>query len=279
MVAATALALALITLQPVQPTAIPGTLNGAVLEDTPPEEITRRLFGDMSRIMYPAYPRRQRTSGSLGVRALHFYTRPYGAGLSGICQTDLVVVMFETSLGSLRRDDPPVQPARIAMYDNIYFVGDLARARAGEVDDEPSCSSIDPREVPHISGSRSGEVADAVQDFADLLDGARAGRRDVALDCQSLQGRPLDERGCVALLARYRPERIHLIANVPGCGRGATDSWCYRIETSLDRPDTPYDDSTDRLEITFEAPRSDAGPTDPTRVRVRPAPPDPDLEG
>ena len=279
MIAAAALAFALAALQPGQPPAVPGTLNGAVLEDTPPEEITRRLFGDMSRIMYPVYPRGQRSSGSRGVMALHFYTRPYGAGLSGICQTDLVIVMFEMAPGFLRRDDPPVQPARIAMYDNIYFVGDLARAREGEVDHEPSCSNIDPRTVPHINASRSGEVTDAVQDFADLLDGARGGRAGVALDCHNLQGEPIDDRSCVALLARYRPERIHIIHNVPGCGRAATDSRCYRIETSLDRPETPYDDSTERLEIVFEAPRSDAGPTDPSRVRVRPAPPDPDLEG
>jgi len=261
------------------PPAVPGTLTAAELEATPPEEIARRLFGDLSRIVYPVYPRRQRTLPMGGVRALQFYTRPYGAGLSGICQTDLLIVMFETAPYTLRRDDPPVQPARVALYDNSYFVADLARARAGEVDHQSSCSETDPRTVPLIVASRPGEVTDAVTNFADLIDGARAGRVSVALDCQGLAGEALDDRSCFALLSRYRPERIHAVSSVPGCGRGATDSWCSRIETSLDRPDTAYDDRADRLEITFEGPSVGTGPTGPARVRVRPAPPEPDLEG
>lgn len=257
----------------------PGTLTAAELEATPPEEIARRLFGDLSRIVYPVYPRRQRTLPMGGVRALQFYTRPYGAGLSGICQTDLLIVMFETAPYTLRRDDPPVQPARVALYDNSYFVADLARARAGEIDHQSSCSEIDPRTVPLIVASRPGEVTDAVTNFADLIDGARAGRVSVALDCQGLAGEALDDRSCFALLSRYRPERIDSVSAVPGCGRGATDSWCSRIETSLDRHDTAYDDRADRLEIIFEGSRADIGPPGPARVRVRPARPDPDLEG
>ena len=261
------------------PPAVPGTLTAAELESTPPEEIARRLFGDLSRIVYPVYPRQQRALPSRGVRALQFYTRPYGAGLSGICQTDLLIVMFETAPYTLRRDDPPVQPARVALYDNSYFVADLARARAGEIDHQSSCSEIDPRTVPLIVASRPGEVTDAVTNFAGLIDGARAGRVSVALDCQGLAGEALDDRSCFALLSRYRPERIHAVSSVPGCGRGATDSWCSRIETSLDRPDTAYDDRADRLEIIFEGPSLGTGPAGPARVRVRPAPPEPDLEG
>lgn len=278
MIGVAALVSALAFAQASQP-AVPGTLTAAELETTPPEEIVRRLFGDLGQMVYPIYARQQRTSRLSGVRALQFYTRPYGAGLSGICQTDLLIVMFENAPYTLRRDDPPVRPSRIALYDNSYFVGDLARARAGEIDHESSCSDIDPRTVPLIVASRSGEVADAVANFADLIDGARAGRVDVALDCEGIAGEVLDERGCFALLSRYRPERIHAVTSVPGCGRGATDSWCSRIETSLDRPDTAFDDRSDRLQITFEGPSVGTGPTGPARVRVRPAPPEPDLEG
>jgi len=259
--------------------AVPGTLTAAQLEATPPEEVARRLFGDLSRIVYPVYALPPGRSPLGGVRSLHFYTRPYGAGLSGICRTDLLIVLFERAPYTIAGDDPPVQPARIVMYDNSYFVSDLARARAGEIDHESSCSNIDPRTVPRIVASRPGEVADAVINFADLIDGARAGRVALALDCQGLAGEALDDRGCFALLSRYRPERIDSVSAVPGCGRGATDSWCSRIETSLDRHDTAYDDRADRLEIIFEGSRADIGPPGPARVRVRPARPDPDLEG
>jgi hypothetical protein len=272
-------ALVAVWLAPLQPGpgTIPGTITAAQLESTPPEEMVRRLFGDLSHIIFPAYSSQQVIRPPFGIRALHFYTRPYGAGLAGICQTDTIIVTFEPVPGYVRSDDPPVRPARIHRYDNSYFVADLARTRKREVDHEGSCSSIDPRTVPLIVASRSGEVVDAVADFADLIDSDRAGRATVQLDCQSPAGQALDQRGCLTLLARYRPERIHLITTVPGCGRGATDAYCHRIETSIDRSDTSFDDRSEPLQILFEAPRSDAGPMGPARVQVRPAPRDPDL--
>lgn len=274
----TALAAALVALQaqPQPPAAAPGTITAAQLESTPPEELVRRLFGDMSHIIFPIYSQRQTIRPHFGIRALQFYTRPYGAGLAGICQTDLLVVTFEPALDSLRREDPPVRPSRIHKYDNSYFVGDLARARTREVDHEGSCSGIDPRKVPLIVASRTGEVADAVGEFADLIDAARAGRTSVKLDCQSPRGEPLDGSGCLKLLAGYRPERIHTVATVPGCGRGARDAYCYRIETSIDIGQSGLEVRGDAVEILFESPRSDAGPMPPSRVTVRPAPPDPD---
>jgi hypothetical protein len=272
MMLALALAGALAALQPASP--------GPVVqleEEAPPEEIVRKLFGEMGRILFPIIPIEQRSLPLHGVRALHFYTRPYAAGLSGICQTDRLVVMFQPALGAGRREDAPVRPTRIQMYDNSYFVADLARARDGETEHEGSCSSIDPRSVPLIVASSTGQVTDAVQDFANLIDSARLRRTDVKLDCQSPRGETLDQAGCLKLLAQYRPERIHSIATVPGCDRAAKDAYCYRIQTSIAIDASGLEVSTGELEILFESPRSDAGPMPPSRVQVRPAPPDPDL--
>ena len=271
MALALALAAVLATLQPAQP--------GPVMqleEEAPPEEIVRQIFGEMGRILFPITPIRQASLPLRGVRGLHFYTRPYAAGLSGICQTDLLVVMFEPVLGTGRREDSPVRPTRIQMYDNSYFVADLARARQGETEHEGSCSSIDPRTVPLIVANSTGQVTGAVQDFADLVDAARIGRADVKLDCQSPRGEPLDQTGCLKLLAGYRPERIHSIAAVPGCDRAAKDAYCHRIQTSIATDAAGLEVRTGELEILFESPRSDAGPMAPSRVQVRPAPPDPE---
>jgi hypothetical protein len=82
---------------------------------------------------------------------------------------------------------------------------------------------------------------------------------------------------CLKLLARYRPERIHSIATVPGCGRAARDAYCARIHTSVAIDASGLELRSGELEILFESPRSDAGPIPPARVQVRPAPPDPDL--
>jgi hypothetical protein len=130
---AIALAAALATLQPAHPAQSPESeaLPIAQLEREP-EEIVRQLFGEMSRIVYPILPIEQRSLPIRGVRALHFYTRPYGAGLAGICQTDRLVVLFEPELGSTRREDRPVRPTRFHLYSNSYFVGDLARARTAK---------------------------------------------------------------------------------------------------------------------------------------------------
>jgi hypothetical protein len=273
MAPALALAAALATLQP----AGAGIVT-QLEEEARPEEIVRQLFGEMGRILFPITPIAQRSLPLRGIRALHFYTRPYGAGLAGICQTDMIVVTFEPVPGSGLRDDSPVQPSRIYRYDNSYFVADLPRTRKREVDHEGSCSGIDPRTMPLIVASRSGEVVDAVADFADLIDAARAGRASVQLDCRSPRGEPLDQAGCLKLLARYRPERIHSIATVPGCGRAARDAYCHRIHTSIAIDASGLELRSGELEILFESPRSDAGPMPPARVQVRPAPPDLDSE-
>ena len=267
-------ALALGLLAATQPTSFPeetGTLTRAQVRAMPPEELTRRLFGDLGRIMFPQPyyepPRGRLRRDSLG--ALSFLTRPYQSGLAGVCRTDLFFVRFEPAFGAIG-DDPPVVPSQVQLWSNSYLVSDLAVARMGKLTGDAipsrSCGEIDPRTVTTIVAGSEGQVVDAVQRFADLLDGARAGRIGAALECRDSVGISLASGPCLAMLRRYRAERIHVVAGVPGCGRAA-DARCTRIETSLE-------DHTGRLEIVFETPRSDQPDVAPSHIRIGPPPPD-----
>jgi len=250
-----------------------GTLTQEQVRTMPPEELTRRLFGDLGRVMFPWPVYEDRPYGGrrrLALGALSFLTRPYRTRLAGVCQTDMFVVVFERAFGALG-DDPAMQPARVQMLTNSFFVSDLAQARSGEMTDNvpPSrgCTEIDPRTVTLIVANSPGQVVGAVQRFADLLDGARAGHVAAALDCQDPYGAPLTEAACLAMLARYRAERIHLIGGAPGCGGAAAGTWCEAIETSLD-------DITPHMAIVFETPRADRPGIPPSRIRIAPVPPD-----
>jgi hypothetical protein len=268
-------ALALGLLKAMQPgllTQQSGTLTRAQVRTMPPEELSRRLFGDLGRIMFaqPYYePPRVRLRAE-GLGALSFLTRPYRSGLAGVCRTDLFFVGFEPAFGAVG-DDPPAVPARVQMYSNSYLISDLAVARMGKLTGDAipnrSCGEIDPRTVTVIVAGSEGQVVDAVQRYADLLDGARAGRIDAALECRNSVGNQLATGPCLAMLTRYRAERIHVVEGVAGCGRAATDARCTRIETSLE-------DDTGRLEIVFETPRSDQPEIPPSRIRIGPPPPE-----
>jgi hypothetical protein len=270
-----ALALALIAAT-AQPSPFPdegGTLTRAEVRTMSPEALTRRLFGDLARVMFPQPyydPPRTGRLRSEPLHALSFLTRPYRTGLAGVCQTNMFFVGFEIALGALG-EDPPVQPSRVQMFDHIYFVSDLALARGGEMTEDaaagPDCTRVDPRTVTIIAAGSEGIVVGAVQRFADLLDGARVGRVAAALDCRDQSGAVLSEAACLAMLAHYRAERIHVIGDLPGCGRNATDAYCERIETSLD-------DQAEHLEIVFETPHGDGPDIVPSRIRVAPVPPD-----
>ena len=269
------LALGLLAATQPMPLRIPeqsGTLTREQVRAMPPEELTRRLFGDLGRIMFPQPyyepPRVRLRRESLG--ALSFLTRPYQSGLAGVCRTDMFFVRFEPAFGAMG-DDPPVVPSQVQLWGNSYLVSDLAVARMGKLTGdaipERSCGEIDPRTVTIIVAGSEGQVVDAVQLFADLLDGARAGRIGAALECRDSVGAALATVPCLAMLRPYRAERIHVVEGVPGCGRAATDARCTRIETSLD-------DHTGRLQVIFETPRSDQPGEPPSRIRIGPPPPD-----
>jgi hypothetical protein len=232
-----------------------------------PEELARRVFGDLGHVMYPLPYSEPRGSGvsTMPLRALWFLTRPRRSYRAGLCETDRIAVAFEPVPYSLGRD-PAVRPYRFEKYEN-HFVQDFAKARTGDpVGDEEdeaalesACAATDPRNVNIIVASSPFEIVAGLDSLADLVEAAKAGRAPAPLDCRDESGEPITETECLKNLARLEPGKLYHATFVEGCGRKDADIYCRRLAVW---------DVTGSIDVDFEF---KPGGKEPLRILVKPS--------
>jgi hypothetical protein len=200
----------------------------------PPRVLARRLFGDLGRIMLPAFfhghPGRRPTR-PLGF--LEFVTVPRAASVEGMCETQWVTVYFEPA-GAQRGADTPVRPRAITSSPG-YIIRDLARVRANPAGDaenesnaDAACRAIDSRNEHSISGHDAFEVQAGLRALLALIDAAREGRSLAPLDCSDavMDGAPMGDAACLAAIGRLGVGDIALIGS---CASDAAGPRCHRI--------------------------------------------------
>jgi hypothetical protein len=177
------------------------------LSTLPPEELGRRLLGEMSQILY-LYPPEGRASvpfpGPGRPSRLDFLSRPRAAEAAGICETDLVSVSYDLPVeaGIL---DPPIRLLGMSLT-TLSFIDDLPLVRRGDARDrrgdaalDSVCAAADPRTRSLLRGR--GPSVRAVRAIADLIDEARTGRLPEGTTCAA--GAP---DVCLRTLAGLRAE-------------------------------------------------------------------------
>ena len=204
-----------------------------------PEALTRRLFGELSRVMLPiAEPARTRPRPrpTRPLRSLSFLTVPRGSNDAGICESEVVTVGFEPA-GPENGADTPVRPRAIGTSTQ-FFVRDAARMRqggpveAGEARAlDAACAAADPRRARLISARGSSQVFVAVELVRELVEAARAGRATAPLDCDGFarpgESAELTEAACLREVAGIGPEQV---SSVEECGSPNPDyAACRRV--------------------------------------------------
>lgn len=200
----------------------PDPLTWTQMRQMQPEALTRRLFGGLSQMLHPFNPFPD-AAGMPGGPAgyLYFLSRPRGAQTGGMCESDLVTVMFEIPPGS-SGPEAPLRP-RSLRVSTLHFVRDLALTRrsgppssGNDPQLDAACAELDPRDFPLMAVPSAPSSVRAV---ADLLEGARAGHSIAPIDCSAVRrdGSPITENDCLRELAALRAEDIERDQN---CGTG-----------------------------------------------------------
>ncbi len=191
----------------------------------PAQVLTRRLFGDLGRIMLPNFWRgRPGVPPSQPLRRLEFMTVPRAVDWeAGLCQSSWVTVEFEPA-GPPRGALTVVRPSRVNSSTG-YFAAELRQARdAAQLDDtgqvglDRLCRRIDPRERNLFSARDPQLGRQGLRLIYDLVEAARANRLRASLDCTHMMPAsdpPLTAEGCVQTIARFDPDRL---AGVEDCG-------------------------------------------------------------
>jgi hypothetical protein len=198
----------------------PVPLTKITVRSMPDQVLTRRIFGDLGRIMRPLLDRGQpgvRPTRPLG--RLSFMTIPHASDVAGLCESLWVEVGFEPA-GPLSGANTHVRPNGFTEH-TIYLVGDLPRLlnlEGAEDDERPRldarCAGIDPRSVSTIAASDGEVAARAVRLVEDLLGAARAGRPVAALVCENLvpPGEPpLAPAACLQFASRLRADNVFAV--------------------------------------------------------------------
>jgi hypothetical protein len=187
-----------------------------------PDTLSRRLFGDLSGIMF-RIPRFGRLVDrpDQPLQWLHFLTRPYTTEDGGVCGTTHLTVYFQP-VGARRGARTAVRPWRIFTEQN-FFLLDHARLRSTEPIAgwerprlERACAAQDPRITRWFTAPSSSDVAEAARRFADLVEAARHGRSTAPLDCTPLAAfgnPPVDEAACIQSIAQLDPAKIWEVHN------------------------------------------------------------------
>lgn len=203
------------------------------LRDTPPQQITRELFGEFGEGLYllPGQIPTRLGRFNLPLRYLRFQSRPRASYRAGLCETDWISVELEPVPPTLERLEPGVRPRRLSLLTN-YIIQDLAKVRVGgpSVDEMPdlerACAAIDPRETPTIVAETAFDITGTLPLLADLIEAARKGRTTAPLTCQGDAG-DMPQAECLRLLAALKPEAITTADLQNGCGRKDTEVSCY----------------------------------------------------
>jgi hypothetical protein len=195
----------------------PAPLTRTSVGEMTPQALSRRLFGDLSGIMFriPRFGRLvDRPNEPL--QWLHFLTRPYTTEDGGVCGTTHLTVYFQP-VGARHGARTAVRPWRIFTEQN-FFLLDHARLRNREPIADPerprlenACAAQDPRNTRWFTAPGSSEVAEVARRFADLVEAARRGRSTAPLDCTPLASfgnPPVDEAECVRRIAHLDPAKI-----------------------------------------------------------------------
>ena len=231
-----------------------------------PDQLARRVFGELGHVMYPLPYRPPQVGASmLPLQALAFLTRPRGSYRAGICETDRIVVAFERQPLAMG-PDPAVRPYRFQVYE-AFFVQDFDAAREGgppedeEADAElgQRCAAIDPREKQLIVADSAFDVVGGLDSLADLVEAAQAGRAPAPLQCVDEREQPVAEADCLRRLSRLEPLNLYHARSIPGCDRRDSQVQCRWLEVF------DYDSG---LDISIEYRRGSLGPV---AVRVKPS--------
>ncbi len=214
--------------------AAPEPLTKVTARSMPERLLTRRLFGDLGRIMLPniyrGHPGRRPTRP---LDMLSFVTVPRAANAAGLCETQWVTVEFEPA-GPLRGADTPVRPRRIDS-ETAYIVRDPARFRGGsdggagrEASADAACRAIDPRHTHSIAARNEAFIQLGLSLLLSFIDVAKEGRAPAPLDCSEtmVDGAPLGEARCLAEIGRLGVQDVGSIAM---CEPGPPSAQCYQI--------------------------------------------------
>jgi hypothetical protein len=222
----------------------PAPLTKVTARAMPREALARRLFGDLGRIMLPAFFR-----GAPGARptrpldSLEFLTIPTATNSPGLCASSAVTVRFAPD-GPLAGGDTPVRPTGIETS-QFYVVADLGRLRRrdelGEAERRRlnlDCAAIDPREVSNISAPAEYMLVADLRILADLLEAARAGHTAMRVNCTvARDAPPVSESACLQRLAQLDIRRVSMVdrceppSNGGACFSAAVEDTSVRFES------------------------------------------------
>jgi len=224
-----ALLAALLALSPAAAQAQPeGSFTRQQIRAMTPEQISRRLFGDLGQIMFMLPDQTSDAAFAVGrsLDSLFFMARPRRTERIGICATDTVVVGFERVPGARpEQNDPPMRPLRL-QSSTSYYIQDAAlalEARApAPAEQEPmqaACAAVDPRTVRPVYATAGGEetVASAFKLLSAVVAGARAGNPAYMVDCRGRGAVVLPQENCLPHLVRISPENVSNVYYPEAC--------------------------------------------------------------
>jgi hypothetical protein len=203
----------------------------------PAQVLTRRLFGDLGRIMLPNFWRGQTgVRPTQPLRRLEFLTVPRVAGYeAGLCESSWVTVEFEP-VGPLRGAETVVRPARVRSVIGYLTVDPRRGGDATALDDagkarlDMICRRIDPRTRNLFSAREPQMAMQGRRLIFDLVEGARAHHVATALDCTHMVppgDSPLTAEACVQAVARFD---LDSLGGVEACGPApAYPPSCYLV--------------------------------------------------
>ena len=194
---------------------VPLTRNSA--RAMTPETLSRRLFGDVSEILFPIlYSGRAVDRLELPLQRLDFLSRPYATEEAGICGTTQVTVTFE-SVGRLRGARTLVRPRHIFSEPNYFLIDRPRVLRSEPVTDAERpqlntlCAAQDPRTLPFFNAPSFSDAAQAARLLAELVDAAQSARANAPLNCSAMSAAdhvPISGIQCLQDIAHLDPTKI-----------------------------------------------------------------------
>jgi hypothetical protein len=175
-----------------------------------PEQLTRRLFGELAETLLPVERRARRTRPVRRLFSLNFYTQPIAAQ-EGLCRTQRLTVHFDSIDGS-NSPKTPVRPSGMTS-ETFYLVHEPRVFSGGEVSEdqmrlsERICPRKDPRSLNLIQANDDNDVAQALTRLAAIAEVR-------SIDCSDVTGgsNPLmNEVQCQTFVRALKTEDVEEI--------------------------------------------------------------------
>lgn len=191
----------------------PSALSKVAVRAMPPEELTQRLFGELSQMMMLVPENSQSVRPTRPLTNLLFVTVPRASGEPGICVTEEVRVDFEP-IREAADARTPVRPVGLSTSERLLVRESPTAAILEDEDDaetlrreQSACAAIDPRSAMRISAPSAFVLQEMMRHLRTLESQVRAGRLTASLDCSAMTAHgdpPMTDAACLAEIGRTR---------------------------------------------------------------------------